>query len=196
MAVVCAIHFSLISSFFNAGRSGPPASGLIVKLRSQVIETQPPVSQFQERLTSQPSPPTAKPSEKPTAPPSAASADNRSNVAPSTPEKSSSDPLTFFNRDRFLDAGDLDQSAAASKAFEDVLDKSLPARFDLIVLEFLIDESGQTVQLMCLDGDCSSELTVELQQLMTLPFVPAIKNGKPVASRKIIQISPTLTFGL
>ena len=196
MAVVCAIHFSLIISFLHVGRSGPPASGSTVKLRLQVIETKPPVSQFQERLTSQPSPPTAQPSEKPAALTSAANAENKSNVAPSTAEKSSSDPLPFFNRDRFLDAGDLDQSAAASKAFEDALDKSLPARFDLIVLEFLIDESGQTVQLKCIDGDCSTELAEKLQQLVALPFTPATKNGQPVASRKVIQISPTPTFGL
>ena len=194
MAVVCAIHFGLISSFLNAGKSGQSARGSATSLRFQIIAAQPPIPQVQDR--SEPQSATDKPSEKTAAAPGTASLEKKSSSAPGTTEKASSDPLPFFNRDRFLDAGDLDQSAAASKAFEDTLEKSLPAGFDLIVLEFLIDESGQTVQLTCIDGDCSTELAEKLQQLVALPFTPATKNGQPVASRKVIQISPTPTFGL
>ena len=194
MAVVCAVHFSLISNFINAGSSAKPATTAAARLRLQVVESQSLVPQVRKQSVLQPPP--AIPSEKPAAEPNAASADSNSSVGPPPPDKSSNDPQPFFNRDRFLDAAELDQPAVVSIAFEGALDKSLPATFDLIVLEFLIDENGQTVQLTCIDGDCSGALQERLQQLALMLFTPATKNGQPVASKKVIQILPTPTFGL
>lgn len=200
LAAVCSIHFGLIISFLNGGRSSKAASGSDSRLTVQIIKPQLQNTEPQERTAQSKAPAdpeTAKPPPKITAPlPAIAKTGRKNAAAPASPETSNNEPPPFFNRDKFLDAGELDQSAAASKAFEDALDKALPSTFDSIVLEFLIDETGQTVQLNCIEGDCSASPTNWLQQLLAIPFTPAIKNGQPVASRKVIQFLPTPTFGL
>lgn len=128
--------------------------------------------------------------------PNASKVDVKSEAVFSPAGTSSTDPSSFLNRDKFLGAGELDESAKASNAFEDALEKALPRSFDSIVLEFFIDENGQIVQLTCIEGDCSTELSKQLEQLLLIPLTAAIKNGQPVPSRKVIQVSPTPTFGL
>lgn len=194
LAAVCGAHFALIGSFLHAGRSGQPTENSESRLTLQIVIPQPPEPQ---KRTAQPilPAPALPPEKSPSSPPAAANVDRKIDVIPETSDKSSSEPSPFFNRERFLDAGELDQSAVASKAFEDALDKTLPARFDSIVLEFLIDENGETVQLNCIEGDCSAALSERLQQLMLIPFTPASKNGQPVASRKVIEVFPTPTLG-
>ena len=197
LAAVCGVHFALIGSFLHGGRSGQPAKNSESRLILQIVNTEPPEREESTRPTAPPSlPPPAITTETATSPPPPpANVDRKSDVSPKTAERSNSEPFPFFNRNRFLDAGELDESATASKAFDDALDKALPARFDSIVLEFLIDENGQTVQLACIEGDCSAALLEKLQQLLAIPFAPATKNGQPVASRKLIEILPTPTFG-
>lgn len=197
LVAVCGAHFALIGSFLHAGKSGQPAENSASRLTLQIVNRNP--SEPQEPIaTSAPSriQPTAIPQEKATSePPAPSSVKKKTDVIPQKSEKPSNEPYPFFNRDRFLDAGELDQSAAASKPFEEALDKALPKRFESIVLEFLIDENGETVQLSCIEGDCSAELSERLQQLMLIPFIPASKNGQAVASRKVIEVFPTPTFG-
>lgn len=200
LAAVCAVHFALIVGFLHAGRSGQSAENPTPKLSLQIVNTQPTDRNESASVPAPPSlPKPALPTEKATITTSApANANKKSDVSPETSEnseKSNSEPFPFFNRNRFLDAGDLDQSAVASKAFESALDKALPDKFESVVLEFLIDEAGQTVQLTCIEGNCSAELSEKLQQLVAIPFTPATKNGQPVASRKVIEIFPTPTFG-
>ena len=94
------------------------------------------------------------------------------------------------DRRRYLDFDALDQSAISSLEFEAALAKALPMKFEQIMLEFLIDETGRTVLVSCIEGDCSTTLAADFQQLLALPFEPALKNGQAVASRKIIQVLP------
>ena len=200
IGLVGSSHLLLLALFFNAGLKGKPSENPASRLSLQIINAQTDTGALTELATPLPQPkPTQKPRET-----QAKSTDTlteikpgKTNEAPPDPSESLSRTLSpFLDRSRFLDAAELDQAAAAPTVFDQTLDKTLPTAFDLIVLEFLIDESGQTVQITCIDGDCSAQLVEKLQQLMVIPFSPAIKNGRPVASRKVIQISPTPTFGL
>ena len=186
--------------FFDAGLRGQASNRPASRLSLKVVEARSDITARAEIATTVPQPESIKRPietlEKATDPLTEIKRGKTNEAAPDPSASSNRTLSPIFDRSRFLDAAELDQSAAAPMVFEQTLDKALPAAFDLIVLEFLIDESGQPVQLTCIDGDCSAQLVEKLQQLMVIPFSPAIKNGRPVASRKVIQISPTPTFGL
>ena len=200
IGLVSSSHLLLLGIFFDAGLIGQAPNRPASRLSLQVVEERSGITARPEIATPVPQlrsikKPRETP-EKPTDPLAEVKPGKTNEAAPDTSESSNRTLSPFFDRGRFLDAAELDQSAAAPTVFDQTLDKTLPTAVDLIVLEFLIDESGQTVQITCTDGDCSAQLVEKLQQLMVIPFSPAIKNGRPVASRKVIQISPTPTFGL
>ena len=200
IGLVSSSHLVLLATFFNGGLRDRSSNSPAPRLSLQIVDVRSRVAAIPEIATpvphSEPIQPPREPLEKLTG--------QLAEIKPAktieaTPDSSadSNTPLSpFLDRSRFLDAAELDQSAATSNMFDPTLDQTLPATFDLIVLEFLIDETGQTVQLTCIDGDCSSAVIEKLQRLIVIPFTPATKNGRPVASRKVIQISPTPTFGL
>ena len=102
---------------------------------------------------------------------------------------------TILNRNMFLNLEDLDEAAAHSESFEQALLKAMPAQYNSLLLEFLIDETGSVVEVSCIEGDCLDVINEQMQQLTGQSFVPALKNGQAVASRKVIQISPLPTSG-
>ena len=101
-----------------------------------------------------------------------------------------------FNRERFFELDELDEPATGASGFETALNEALPTTFEVIVLEFLINEMGVTVQITCIDGDCSNASIENLQALASISFSPAMKYGVAVASRKVIQVLPLPRFGL
>ena len=111
-------------------------------------------------------------------------------------DESATEDVAGFNRERFFDLDELDEPATGTSGFETALNDALPTTFEIIVLEFLINEMGVTVQITCIDGDCSNASIENLQALASIPFLPAMKNGSTVASRKVIQVLPLPRFGL
>lgn len=104
--------------------------------------------------------------------------------------------LPYFNPQRFINVEDLDVPAVGTSVLEDMLSNVLPARFGFVVLELLIDETGRTVQVACIEGECSEILNEKLQALLAAPFIPALRGGHAVASRKVIHVLPVPTNGL
>lgn len=187
LAAVCAAHVVLISLFSATGSSGSAR---------QEIQT------FQVRLR--------EPPQLENAPVDVDVSTRQSEIphegfkpkrpVPSLAPNQLGDPQTatssvlsmkaLSNKARFLDVDEVDAPALATTQFEGALDQALPSRFELIVLELLIDEAGRTVSALCIGGDCGEALAQRLQLLLVVPFAPAQKDGIAVASRKIIQISP------
>lgn len=104
--------------------------------------------------------------------------------------------LRLKNLDTFLDADAVDQTARPDENFEIALGQRLPLRVEPMVLEFWIDKEGITVRVQCLEGACNDAADTFLTKLAELRFAPAVKDGAPVASRKVMQIDPLPTFGL
>ncbi len=202
-AAVCAAHILLVGSFANSARfsnqhSAKPSSfDLRIKDKS--------ISVFVIQANAQP----ALPLQSAALPPARATTQRNPRpelLTQTTPPKQAeqteqAEPpfrpaLAVLNKEKFLDFDALDQAAVAFSQFESALVNTLPASFEVIVLELFIDESGRTVQLACIEGDCTDELRYKLPDLMDVPFTPAMKNGESVASRKIIQLLPAPTYGL
>lgn len=195
LGLVCAVHFFLLQAFLNADARTRSLAAKRTGLSLALIE---------------PSQPTLVPSKKAESPKSQASPALAEQKALSNPATRQSPELTqplqqsveskvvgsAIDRSKFLDFDALDQSAIATDEFELTLNKLLPTKFDSIVLELLIDETGRTVQVACIAGDCLTATHDGLQQLLSVPFLPAVKDGQAVASRKVIEILPTLTLGL
>lgn len=102
----------------------------------------------------------------------------------------------FQSRDYFLDTDAVDRAAEPNDVFESQLVQLLPLNTQSIVLEFWIDKDGRPVEVRCIEGACTEEVTVSLPQLVDLVFSPAVKNGEPVGNRKVIQIDAKPTFGM
>lgn len=195
-AAVCAGHFSLIAAFSKDGRSGKVTSSPKLTFSFRMTNAQPEMVEHTKATAIRSKIEPLKSSKSDVIAATSAESDQGQDSISTVVAGSAADSLHLFNHDRFLDAIDLDKSAVAGNGFEDALGKSLPSQFDSVVLELLIDDNGQPVQVMCIEGDCSTELSDKLQLLLAIPFVPAIKNGQAVASRKLIQVLPTPTFGL
>jgi hypothetical protein len=100
------------------------------------------------------------------------------------------------NRDYFLDSEAVDKTAEPDVTFEALLAQLLPLNVQSVVLEFWIEKDGQPVEVRCIEGACTDEVTAALPKLAELTFKPAIKNGEAVANRKVIQIEASASFGL
>ena len=195
VGLVCAAHFFFLQIFLNADRAAAPSVRKRTQLSLKVIERlQPSVvnSEIAELPKLQPRSPSAEIKTPPTLP---VLETPEPTLSPQQPVQSSGLNPTF-DRSKFLDFDAVDQSAISTSEFEPTLTKVLPSRFESIVLELLIDENGRTVQVACIEGDCPAAADDGLEQLLVVPFSPAIRNGQPVASRKLIEILPTPTFGL
>lgn len=92
--------------------------------------------------------------------------------------------------DLYLDADALDTTAVPPDGFQQILEQRLPYDIESVVLEFLIDNEGNTVAVNCLEGDCNLKLQGDISKLRELTFIPAIKGSAAVASRKVIQVDP------
>lgn len=113
-----------------------------------------------------------------------------------SPNDGSAPMPTDFPPEQFLTAEDLDQTATAPESFSAALGQSLPLAFTAVEIEFWIDATGRTVQVVCVDENCTTSISENLHQLLSLVFSPAIKNNFPVSSRKRVLIEPAPTFGL
>lgn len=102
----------------------------------------------------------------------------------------------LHTRDYFFDFEAVDKTAEPDDIFEALLAQLLPLNVQSLVLEFWIEKDGQTVEVRCIEGACTDEVTAALPKLAELTFKPAIKNGEAVANRKVIQIEPRTNFGL
>lgn len=94
----------------------------------------------------------------------------------------------------FFSPDEVDVTANPVGNFEETLRQGLPLYVHGLVIEFWIDSTGNTVQVRCVEGDCSDATTAGLAQLLASLFQPAVKDGLAVPSRKLIQIdaSPLL----
>ena len=202
-AGVCVVHMLLIGSFASSARFSAQPSGNAESSRLQIEERAVPVIVIQANASPAwlPEPALTPPVESATQQPTPAKFPAQFPPTRQTAQTVRMEPLfpptlAIFDRDKFLDLEALDQAAVAFSQFELALTNALPASFEAIVLELLINESGRTVQITCIEGDCSDELQQQLAALMDVPFTPAMKNGETVASRKIIQALPASTYGL
>jgi hypothetical protein len=90
----------------------------------------------------------------------------------------------------FFVAEFLDEVAAPNVDFTEILQRALPMDFQPFLLEFWIDQYGNTSRVVCIEGGCTDEVTVALGELPEITFRPALKDGLTVASRKLIQVDP------
>ena len=197
MAAVCAAHLMLISVFSavgGAGSTGPKNTGSQVRpLALTVVQSGPPITNTSTALLP-PAPEAVAPVRKLRSPLPDKARDQTaaSPSAPSTGLALTAGP----DKAKFLDADALDETALESSLFNTALNDALPSRFELIVLELLIDETGRTVSALCIEGDCNDAVARRLQPLLTVPFTPAQKDGQAVSSRKVLQILPLPKLGL
>ena len=192
LPTVCAAHFALLIGFSNGNSkySAKKTDSMIVR----VVESIALNSNIQKIAVSSPQRPSlvntalatpvqfeAKPDEK---------------IGQEQAAQTSRLFPPVFKSDKFINVEDLDVPAVGASELETVMNQTLPTRFDFVVLEFLIDEAGRTVQVACIEGDCSESLKYKIQALLAVPFEPALKNGQAVASRKVIYVLPVPTYGL
>lgn len=99
-----------------------------------------------------------------------------------------------LNAEDFFSPDEVDETANPVGNFEETLRQGLPLYVHGMTIEFWIDSMGNTVQVRCVEGDCTDEMTAGLEQLRSSMFEPAVKEGLAVPSRKLIQIdaSPLL----
>lgn len=91
----------------------------------------------------------------------------------------------------FFSPDEVDETANPVGNFEETLRQGLPLYVHGLVIEFWIDSMGNTLQVRCVEGDCSDAMTAGLEQLLASLFQPAVKEGLAVPSRKLIQIDPS-----
>ena len=118
-------------------------------------------------------------------------AKNQKSSLPETPFKTG-----LQSTDRFLDSDEVDITAEADDNFETLLAQLLPLNIQSVVLEFWIEKDGRTVEVRCIEGICTDEVKASLPKLGELTFTPALKNGKAVANRKVIQIDIKPSFDM
>jgi hypothetical protein len=106
-----------------------------------------------------------------------------------------SNPTPRFNYEEFLEASSPDETSIPMEGFEEVLSLIFPPNFESLVIEFWIDNKGNTTMAQCMEGNCGALLPESLNRLLELHFYPAIKDGLPVSSRKLIQIDLQSAFG-
>ena len=92
--------------------------------------------------------------------------------------------------DPYRNAEELDMPALPLADLEQIFNQVFFLVQDRVLLELLIDANGTLVSVTCLDGTCRSDITDKLAAIKTLQFEPAIKDGLPTASRKLIEIVP------
>ncbi len=198
--LVAAIHLILLGSFSEAGSGATLSAGKSVRSTVQVIYQLAAAANLQignapapteQAAVQQPMQHNNGTHSKKTPSPVATDASSEMREA-----KPGSDAVLAFKPEIFLDLQALDEAARTSSAFESVLASALPARFEHIVLEFFIDETGRIVKVFCVEGDCSADLPDKLMPQLAVPFTPALKDGQTVASRKVIEVLPLLTLGL
>lgn len=117
-------------------------------------------------------------------------------IATPPPTGNGSDPNETEGRQHpkaedFFSPDEVDETANPVGNFEETLRQGLPLYVHGLVVEFWIDSMGNTVQVRCVEGDCSDAMTAGLEQLLASLFQPAVKNGLAVPSRKLIQIDPS-----
>ena len=188
LAVVCIAHAGLLFSFNAGQRKSNPAGSTSERNTYIVVSTA--VGLPKSDSVAQPV------IEVNTTRPAAATSPNDSALREQGRGPESPYGLRLKNMAVFLDADAVDQTARPDDHFEILLGQRLPLRIESMVLEFWIDDEGITVQVQCLEGACNDATIVPLTKLAELRFAPAIKNGTPVASRKVMQIDPLPTFGL
>lgn len=189
LAVVCLAHAGLLFSF-SSGQSKPGITNAASNKNPPVV-----VLAFTSLLKPENGVENVAPTSQSAPTVTQGSTDS---VLRETPPNLTDSPawLRLRNLDTFLDADAVDQTARPDDNFEIALGQRLPLRIEPMVLEFWIDKDGMTVQVRCLEGACNDEAEASLTRLAELRFTPAVKDGAPVASRKVMQIDPLPTFGL
>ena len=195
IGLVCAVHFFLLKVFLHSDGAASPSDRKRTQFSLAVIERLPATAVPFKKIELPKPQPLAPPVGFKIASPPQVHQTAELAVSPQQPIQGYGVNLAL-DRSRFLDLNAIDQSAISTGEFEPTLAKVLPANFESMLLELLIDETGRTVQVACIEGDCFATTDDGLQQLLDVPFLPAIKNGKTVASRKVIEVFPTPTFGL
>ena len=68
------------------------------------------------------------------------------------------------------------------------LSKILPVLSGTVIIEFWITETGRATRIDFIKGQTLLPIDEALQILLSYEFTPALRDGKPVASRKLIEI--------
>jgi hypothetical protein len=92
--------------------------------------------------------------------------------------------------DDYVVAEFFEEVASPNQDFSEILHRLLPVEFQPFLLEFWIDQDGNTSRVICIDGGCTDEVSATLVRLQEITFRPALKDGSKVASRKLIQVEP------
>ena len=200
LSAVCAAHFVLIISLSNSGGASKNLAEKRESLRFLVVSNSAPEPGVQKKPDSASQ--LAEIKSVVLAPLNTTAAESVKKVLSGQAnkvdqaEQISRSFWPVFNPENFLNVDELDVAALGSSELESMMTKALPAQFEFVILEFLIDKTGRIVQVACIDGECSEILNFELQALLAVPFKPALKDGQVVASRKVIHVLPVSTFGL
>jgi hypothetical protein len=102
--------------------------------------------------------------------------------------------LTHFSE--YLPAQDVDFVAVPISDLGLEFSKIFPALSGLVILELWIDAQGNVKFWQLYQGQPLDPSSEALHVLQDFEFTPAMKDGKPVASRKLIEINTDAILGL
>jgi hypothetical protein len=94
----------------------------------------------------------------------------------------------------YLSLDELDLSASPEFDLGLTLGKIFPAFSGIVVLELWIDEEGRVMHVQVLQGRSLNSDPLEFKPLIESPFQPAMKDGRPRASRKVIEVDTDRLF--
>ena len=83
---------------------------------------------------------------------------------------------------------ELDNSAEPLADIGKELSKILPVLSGTVIIEFWITETGQVTRIDFIKGETLLPLDEAMQILLNYEFAPAMRAGKSVASRKLIEV--------
>ena len=107
---------------------------------------------------------------------------NNSSASAFKPTILQSPEIVYFLRE------ELDSSAEPVADLGKELIKILPVLSGTVIIEFWITEAGQATRIDFIKGQTLLPLDEAMQILLSYEFTPALRDGKPVASRKLIEI--------
>jgi hypothetical protein len=93
------------------------------------------------------------------------------------------------HENEYLPGNELDVTAISVEDLGVSLSKIFPILSGLIILELWIDTTGQVTRIDLIQGQTLSLESDAMKPLLDMTFAPAIKNGVPVSSRKLIEIN-------
>jgi hypothetical protein len=102
----------------------------------------------------------------------------------------------LINEDSYLISSELDATASAPHDFGELLAKIFPVLSGIVILELWIDANGEVTRIDLIQGRTISQDADAMNELLSTKFGSAQKNGRTIASRKLIEINTDIVSNL